>query len=298
MCDGQPADNCDIMKLEEFEYNLNVQLTKVNKQFATMKDFLEAKKEALIEIYRKDPRISHDDAVSSLEKTIEDFDPFNPVSERMIEQQEKLRKQLAQQQEIAAQVEEMKTRLAKTQQEKSNQEKRLNELQSILDTETRDKSSLKKELNQIKALYSNLEIENQKLTKDLKAVTLSRSETEGERKRLEGILQETQTRLQDAERVKAKETARIKQMNETKQIIVCKGFDFGNEGVRISGCKRSVKGNMSGLHYKGFCFLKHPKLSWNQILKWTLRIPKFRRGAIGMVITLEQIIFDFLKIIF
>ena len=67
MCDGQPADNCDLMNLEVFKYNLNVRLTKVNKQFATMNAFLETKKEALIKIYHKDPRISHGDAISLLQ---------------------------------------------------------------------------------------------------------------------------------------------------------------------------------------------------------------------------------------
>ena len=38
--------------------------------------------EALIEIYREDPRISHDDRVLSSQTTIEDFDPLHPVGER------------------------------------------------------------------------------------------------------------------------------------------------------------------------------------------------------------------------
>ena len=82
MCDGQPADNCDFMTLHEFEYNFNVRSTKVNKQFVTIQNVVEAKKKALIEIYRKDPRISHDDAVSLLQRTIETFDLSNLERDR------------------------------------------------------------------------------------------------------------------------------------------------------------------------------------------------------------------------
>ena len=108
MCGGRPADNCDFMKLHEFKYNLNVRLKKVKKQFATIHDVLEAKKEALIEIYRKDPRISHDDAVSSLQRTIEAFDLLRPEKELqtlMQQQRVEQQKQLAQQQGIINQLE-------------------------------------------------------------------------------------------------------------------------------------------------------------------------------------------------
>ena len=107
MCGGRPADNCDFMKLHKFKYNLNVRLTKVKKQFATIHDVLEAKKEALIEIYRKDPRISHDDAVSSLQRTVEAFDPLSPEKEQTVMQQQLVeqQKQLAQQQVIINQLE-------------------------------------------------------------------------------------------------------------------------------------------------------------------------------------------------
>ena len=132
LCDGQPADNCDFMKLHEFEYNFNVRLTKVNKQFTTMKNVLEAKKEALIKIYRKDPRISHDDAVSSLEKTIEDFDPLNPVGDHNA-QLENLQKQLAEQQKIIAEAGDMRARLAKTERDKINLEQRLQQTQIRLE---------------------------------------------------------------------------------------------------------------------------------------------------------------------
>ena len=314
MCDGQPADNCDFMKLEVFKYNLNVRLTKVNKQFATMTDFLEAKKEALIGIYHKDPRKTHDDAISLLQTTIEEFDPFNPVGERMNEQLEKLQKLLAQQQEIAA---EMKIRLAESDREKVNLEQRLIELQSILDNEARAKSNLATELKQMKEVNSNLKIENEKLAKDLKAVTLARSEADGGRKRLEGDLQQTQARLQDAERVKADQSEKIKKLErdlkvadpkrggisakegsprgaakpvaaasliDSKQTIVCDSFSDDNKNVTVSSCKRRAKNSGFG---RSDCFLDHPKIEKNQILQWSLRVPKFKSGLIGMVIILE-----------
>ena len=37
----------------------------------------------------------------------------------------------------------------------------------------------------------------------------------------------------------------------------------------------------------GACFLKHPKVQKNQILKWSLRVPKSKSGGIGMVIILK-----------
>ena len=78
MCDGQPADNCAFMKLTEFETAFNDRLSKLNEQFLTISDVLQAKKEVFIQMYRKDPRISHDDAVSYLQAVNESFDPTNP----------------------------------------------------------------------------------------------------------------------------------------------------------------------------------------------------------------------------
>ena len=245
-------------------------------------------------------------------RTIEKFDPFNPVGERMKEQLEKLQKLLAQQQEIAA---EMKIRLAESDREKANLEQRLIELQSILDNEAREKSNLAKELKEMKEMNSNLKIENEKLAKDLKGVTLARSEADDRRKRLEGILQDTQTRLQNAERINTEQSEKIKKLErdlkvanpkrgglstkeqpsigaaktvgtasliESKQTLVCESFSDDNYYVTVSSCKRSVNGRLYS-----YCFLNHPTIKKNQILKWSLRIPKFRSGLIGMVIFIE-----------
>ena len=56
---------------------MNNRLETVDNQFEAMSESinkaLEAKKEALVKMYRKDPRVSRDDAVSSLNKIIEEF---------------------------------------------------------------------------------------------------------------------------------------------------------------------------------------------------------------------------------
>ena len=74
---------------------------------------------------------------------------------------------------------------------------------------------------------------------------------------------------------------------ESKQTIVCDRFSEDNFYVTVSSCKRSAEYNKKGGHGDGFCFLNHPKIEKNRILKWSLRIPKFRYGLIGMVIILE-----------
>ena len=73
MCDGQPATDCEIMSLTEFNSKLNDQLTKLDDQFAVINEGLKLKKEAFIEMYKKDPRFSQDVAVSNLHQQIKDF---------------------------------------------------------------------------------------------------------------------------------------------------------------------------------------------------------------------------------
>ena len=106
-----------------------------------------------------------------------------------------------------------------------------------------------------------------------------------EHEAVDRITIDVKKRFQDAERVKAKQTMRIKNLMKTKQIIICDSFSDDNCDVNVSSCKRSVKYN--GVYGDGFCFLNHPKIEKNQILKWSLRVPKFEYGFIGMVIILE-----------
>ena len=99
---------------------------------------------------------------------------------------------------------------------------------------------------------------------------------------------------EDYKRQKAPVSAvETKPILENKQTIVCDRFSDDNFGVTVSKPKRgvfnskvwSVKNNGGG--YSSYCFLKHPKIQKNQILKWRLRVPKFKYGDIGMVIILE-----------
>ena len=157
----------------------------------------------------------------------------------------------------------------------------------------------------------------------MKASTSSRSEADGKIGRLERILQETQTRLEDTERVKAEQSEKIKKLEQdlkdarhkqkglrTKKeplqeavktvqsvsvigsyirTIVCKNFSDDNYRVTVSRNKRSVKGIADwsvGCAAYGYCFLNHQKIYKNQILKWCLRVPK-HWGGLGMVIIHE-----------
>ena len=127
LCDGQAADECEFMKLAAFETTFNDRLTKLNDQFASIHGVLKTKKEAFIEMYRKDPRFSHDDAVSVLQRINEDFDPSYPERERDAMQQQlaELQEQLAGQENIVAEAEAMRRNLAQIQREKINLQTRL-----------------------------------------------------------------------------------------------------------------------------------------------------------------------------
>ena len=70
-----------------------------------------------------------------------------------------------------------------------------------------------------------------------------------------------------------------------KQTIICDSFSDDNVDVTVSICKRRVKSNGNGGY--GYCFLNRPKMEKNQILKWTIRVPK-NHGRIGMVIILSS----------
>ena len=84
--------------------------------------------------------------------------------------------------------------------------------------------------------------------------------------------------------IRAVETVQPASVIGSKQTIVCQSFSDDNYNVAVSNDKRSVK--RTGYGY-GYCFLKHPKLQKNQILKWSLRVPKSKYPDTGMVIILE-----------
>ena len=80
------------------------------------------------------------------------------------------------------------------------------------------------------------------------------------------------------------ETVQPAPVMESKQTVVCQRFSDDNKNVTVSNGKRSVKAD--GYGYLGYCFLKYPKIKKDQILKWSLRVPK-SGYSIGMVIILE-----------
>ena len=169
MCDGQPADDCDIMNLAEFETTLSDRMAKLDDQFATITEMLKTKKDALKAIYRKDPRISHDENFLRLQKSIENLDTIIP---------------------------------------------------------------------------------------------------------------------EDPPELEAVETVEIMPITESKQIMSCYSFSNDNKNVTVSSCKRSFK--LKDRDNMSYCFLNHMRIEENEILKWSLRIPKFSwYSDIGMVIIPE-----------
>ena len=163
MCDGQAADDCDFISLTEFETILNDRSAKLDDQFSAINDVLKTKKEFFMEMYRKDPRKSHEKAVTRFREYIEAFNPTNPEE--------------------------------------------LPELETV---------------------------ENPSIM-------------------------------------------------EFKQTILCNRFSNENKNVTLSSSKQSVKGKARTW---GYCFLNHPSIQKNQILRWSVRVPKFRY-FLGMVIVLE-----------
>ena len=85
LCDGKPASGCNVISLTEFETTLNDKLCKLDSKFNEMNEKLKLKKNAFIQIIRKDPRVSRDEAILSLEKLIDDFNPIDPRKEPELE---------------------------------------------------------------------------------------------------------------------------------------------------------------------------------------------------------------------
>ena len=307
LCDGQAADGCDFMNLVEFETTQKQRLAKLDDQFSTIDKVLKAKKEAFIRMYRKDPRISNDEAISYLLTTLEVLDLTNREE---IKVQNTMQNQLTKQRKIADEAVEMNMQLQQLLEHQEEKNQMVHDANKNLEACQQD---LQNQLQESEVSRRRLESEKTALDKKF-------NQKEEDYRRLNRLLQETQTRLQDAELVKAEQTRKIDKLErdskdaylnrgapsaqkapvgalETKQIIgnkqtiVCDRFSDDNYQVTVSKLKQgffkskvwSVKTN--GAVY-GYCFLKHPKIQKNQILKWTLRVPK-SYGLIGMVIILE-----------
>jgi len=92
------------------------------------------------------------------------------------------------------------------------------------------------------------------------------------------------------------ETIETTSITEIKEVIDCYSFSDDNKNVEIDDemyredIKKGIykphyaKGHirLDGDGYNGYCFLDHPKIENNQILKWSIRIWKMR-GDIGPV---------------
>ena len=85
----------------------------------------------------------------------------------------------------------------------------------------------------------------------------------------------------------------IRPITENKRIEICDSFSEDNVNLIVSSCKRSIRSKGR----TGYCFLSHPNIDKNQILRWTLRVPR-HQTSIGIVIILKNILFEFLKITF
>ena len=163
MCDGQAADDCQIITLAEVETTLNERLAKLDDQFEIINDILKAKKEDFIKMYRSNPMTTQDDAVQRLQRTLESFNPMNPME--------------------------------------------IPELEAV-------------------------------------------------------------------------EIFKTSPITQSKQTIFCDSFSDDNCNAIILSCRRSVKGKNGN----GYCFINHPKMQKNQILKWSLRVSKYKYDFLGMVI--------------
>ena len=74
-------------------------------------------------------------------------------------------------------------------------------------------------------------------------------------------------------------------MTKSKRMIICDSFSNDNKNVTVSSSKRSVMRDVGD--FAGYCFLNHPMIRENDILKWSVKVPKFEYGWIGMVIILD-----------
>ena len=195
MCEDQAADDCDVMNLAAFESAFNDRLAKLDNQFSTISDILKGKKETFIEMYRKNPKISHDEAVGFLQTNTELFDPANPEGE--LERIEILTQQKTQ---LENKCQALEQRL--------NEEKVKNQtlFEAIINLQALEKD-LEGQLEEKEVARQNLESENISLEKkwdrrqeDLVQTNDKLVKTQLEKTNLEQRLNELQSSLSGAER--------------------------------------------------------------------------------------------------
>ena len=156
--------------MTDFDSRLKDQLAKLDEQFDEIHQELKAKKEAFIEMYRKDLRVSQDWAVSTLKKIIQNFDPLN-----------------------------------------------------------------------------HQEISELAVVETIEAPT--HNETLG--------VNETSVNV------------------DNEAVIVCQSFSDDYFDIDVSSCKQIVKFTDEQEYGFGYCFLNHPTIKKDQVLQWTVRVPKF-----------------------
>ena len=62
---------------------------------------------------------------------------------------------------------------------------------------------------------------------------------------------------------------------ESKKVIVCQSFSDDYFDIDVSSCKQIVKFTDEQEYGFGYCFLNHPTIKKDQVLQWTVRVPKF-----------------------
>ena len=67
MCDGEQADDCDIITYDEYELLLNSKTSELDEKWSKAFDKLYDIKSACIEKYEKDPRVSHSDKMQQVD---------------------------------------------------------------------------------------------------------------------------------------------------------------------------------------------------------------------------------------
>ena len=83
------------------------------------------------------------------------------------------------------------------------------------------------------------------------------------------------TQQEEVPELEAVDTVETMPIVRTQQTVVCDRFSDDNKNATVSSCKRSVK--LIDNYRDGYCFLDHPKIEKYQILKWSLRVPKFHK---------------------
>ena len=203
---------------------------------------------------------------------------------KLDEANEKIRQLLHETQVKLQDSDKMQQHLAHLKEQLSRQQKKSAEAKQMQNLLTEKKNHIENICTELQQRLSKKELNSKKLNEANKNLRKRLHETQARlqyaekmQQQVENICTDLQQRLSDEKLVKS------------EKLLVCDRFSNFNKNVRVSNCKRYVKGK-SG---RGFCFINHPDIGNNQILKWTFRVPKSAFGCLGMVNILITIKFDF-----